>query len=63
MSEAERVWQLLCGDELLAELVVTGGDKPERPKTYLPNMTAPQAPAPLKRHPARPPHRPGTPPD
>jgi hypothetical protein len=28
MSEAERVWQLLRGDELLAELVVTGGDFP-----------------------------------
>jgi hypothetical protein len=28
MSEAERAWQLLCGDELLAELVVTGGDFP-----------------------------------
>lgn len=28
MSEAERVWQLTRGDELLAELVVTGGDFP-----------------------------------
>jgi hypothetical protein len=28
MGEAERVWQLLRGDELLAELVVTGGDFP-----------------------------------
>lgn len=28
MSEAERVWQLVRGDELLAELVVTGGDCP-----------------------------------
>ncbi len=28
MSEAERVWQLVRGDELLAELVVTGGDFP-----------------------------------
>ncbi len=28
MSEADRVWQLVRGDELLAELVVTGGDFP-----------------------------------
>ncbi len=28
MSEAERVGQLVRGDELLAELVVTGGDFP-----------------------------------
>ncbi len=28
MTEADRVWQLVCGDELLAELVVTGGDFP-----------------------------------
>ena len=28
MSEARRTWQLVRGDELLAELVVTGGDFP-----------------------------------
>ncbi len=28
MSEAGRVWQLVRGDELLAGLVVTGGDFP-----------------------------------
>jgi hypothetical protein len=28
MTEPERTWQLLRGDELLAELVVTGGDFP-----------------------------------
>jgi hypothetical protein len=28
MGEAQRVWQLIRGDELLAELVVTGGDFP-----------------------------------
>lgn len=28
MSEASRVWQLVRGDVLLAELVVTGGDFP-----------------------------------
>ncbi len=28
MSEAERAWHLVRGDELLAELVVTGGDFP-----------------------------------
>ena len=28
MGDAERVWQLLRGDELVAELVVTGGDFP-----------------------------------
>lgn len=28
MSEAGRVWQLFRGDELLAELMVTGGDFP-----------------------------------
>ena len=28
MSEARRVWQLVRGDELLAELIVTGGDFP-----------------------------------
>lgn len=28
MSEAGRVWQLFRGDELLAELIVTGGDFP-----------------------------------
>lgn len=28
MSQADRVWQLVRGDELLAELVVTGGNFP-----------------------------------
>jgi hypothetical protein len=28
VSKAGGVWQLVCGDELLAELVVTGGDFP-----------------------------------
>jgi hypothetical protein len=28
VSEDERVWQLVRGDELLAELVVNGGDFP-----------------------------------
>jgi hypothetical protein len=28
MGEAERVWQLLRGDELVAEFAVTGGDFP-----------------------------------
>jgi hypothetical protein len=28
MGKAERVWQLLRCDELVAELVVTGGDFP-----------------------------------
>ena len=28
MSETERAWHLVRGDELLAELVVTGGDFP-----------------------------------
>lgn len=28
MSQAERAWQLVRGDELVAELVVTGGDFP-----------------------------------